>query len=653
MSFMRDVTALVVDDDPGIRALYSRVLCDAGIKATAVTGGQEALQYVSEHDVSIVLLDSTMPIMSGSEVLRTLRGDVRTHKLPVIMVTGEGETAARVRGLEAGADGYIAKPVDNAELVAQVRAVLRGRSGEAEIRNIVESANDAYCAWDLSGLIIGWNASAASIFGWERSEILGRPFGDTLLVGADRAAHDATMQRFLQTGEAPLLGEWLEISGRHRDGTELTMEMTVWAVKTTGGPTFHALIRDLSGRRELERALSKNQVLPELIGRVPDVITMSDSSGLFYVSPTCRTLLGYEPEELIGAFRLDLVRPEDRRRLVAAYRRAFATDGDFLISCRIIAADGRELWTEAYGHASKRNSDGQITAMRTVWRDVSTRKAMEEERARTASALVAANAKLEETVVREHEIVEELRKLDRVKTDFVSTVSHELRTPLTSIMGYVEILIDDTTLDPEYGRALDVISRNAHRLLMLIEDLLTTTRIESDSFSVVTVPSKLGPIVDSAVRALSPAAQKGGIEVDVNLPEDLPEVLADREHVDRVLLNLLSNAIKFTPPLGHILIRATVSEDAGEHLVTVSVRDDGMGISEEEQLTLFRRFARAHTANERAIKGCGLGLFIVKRIVELHGGEVTLYSSPGIGTEVRFTLQQAPRNSQIIATVNT
>ncbi|MFE9442170.1 ATP-binding protein [Streptomyces sp. NPDC006602] len=239
----------------------------------------------------------------------------------------------------------------------------------------------------------------------------------------------------------------------------------------------------------------------------------------------------------------------------------------------------------------------------------------------------------------EARLVEELRGLDRAKSEFLSTVSHELRTPLTSIVGYIELLMDEDTgpLSEPQRRMLDVVDRNANRLRALIEDLLTLSRIESGPFSSQKAPVDLRRLVSSAVDAIQPAATAASIDLETDCPQEPLILEADSEQLDRVLMNLLSNAVKFTPGGGQVSVRAAARD--GE--VELSVSDTGIGIPAKDQKELFNRFFRASNATDAAIPGTGLGLTIVRTIVANHGGEMEVRSQEGEGTTVTARLPLA------------
>jgi signal transduction histidine kinase len=239
----------------------------------------------------------------------------------------------------------------------------------------------------------------------------------------------------------------------------------------------------------------------------------------------------------------------------------------------------------------------------------------------------------------ENRMVEELRSIDRTKSDFVATVSHELRTPLASITGYTEMLLDGELgqLSAEQERTLERVSRNAVRLQDLIEDLLTLSAIEAGTFTTVARPINLLDIISGAAEDIAPAVAAKGLTLTTALPADGVAVDGDANQLARVLMNLLSNAVKFTPEGGRIEL-TTVT--AGGWAV-VSVADTGIGIPEADKKDLFTRFFRASNATQRAIPGTGLGLAIIQTIIAGHGGELSLQSEEGNGTTVTVRLPLA------------
>ncbi|MFJ4268083.1 sensor histidine kinase [Paenarthrobacter nicotinovorans] len=211
------------------------------------------------------------------------------------------------------------------------------------------------------------------------------------------------------------------------------------------------------------------------------------------------------------------------------------------------------------------------------------------------------------------------------KDEFVANVSHEFRTPLTSILGYVELILDDAnTLDSHSRKQLDIVKRNAERLLTLVSDLLA---VRSGQIVIQRHTADVAELVRGSVTSAEPRAAKAGIKLSMDLPEAL-EARVDSSRLAQVLDNLVSNAIKYSPDGGDVEVAAWEDED----FIFCRVTDTGMGMSEEEQAEAFTKFFRAGSVRKSAIPGVGLGLPISKAIVEAHGGTITLESVPGQGT---------------------
>jgi signal transduction histidine kinase len=232
----------------------------------------------------------------------------------------------------------------------------------------------------------------------------------------------------------------------------------------------------------------------------------------------------------------------------------------------------------------------------------------------------------------EQHLVSELQALDQAKTSFLASASHDLRTPLTSILGYAEIFSDAEVgpVRPEQAKMLDAVARNARRLQTLIEDMLTISKIELGQFSSALRPVDLASLVPQAAEVIRPSAAEKGLAFEMDCPDHGLMVDGDPEQLDRVLINLLSNAVKYTPSRGSV--RLVAARDGDSALLTVA--DTGMGIPEQDQKSLFRRFFRASNAVDRALPGSGLGLSIVHTVISNHHGEVTLSSAEDRGTTV-------------------
>ena len=242
-----------------------------------------------------------------------------------------------------------------------------------------------------------------------------------------------------------------------------------------------------------------------------------------------------------------------------------------------------------------------------------------------------------------HDITE-LRRLEKIRKDFVANVSHELRTPLTSIKGYVEALLDGGKDDPETtARFLDIILKQSDRLNLILEDLLQLSKIESGQVQFNREPLQLGSVVERTLAMIKPLADKKQHKLTSDIPPDLPTISGDQERLIQVLTNLVDNAIKYTPEGGQITVAArripasTNGMDVQEEEIELSVADSGIGIPEHDRPRIFERFYRVDKARSRELGGTGLGLAIVRHIVEGHGGQVWVEANQPTGS--RFVVR--------------
>ena len=231
--------------------------------------------------------------------------------------------------------------------------------------------------------------------------------------------------------------------------------------------------------------------------------------------------------------------------------------------------------------------------------------------------------------------VTELRRLETVRTEFVANVSHELRTPLTAIHGYLETLLGGALDEPEHARRfLEIVFRHTERLGRLLDDLRDLSDIELGRVHLQLGPVAVEDVVESVLAIMRPRAETRGVTLTSALPSDLPEVIADHDRLEQILINLVDNAVKYTEAGG----RVTVSARRAGAVVEVAVVDTGVGIPPADLPRITERFYRVDRARSRELGGTGLGLAIVKHLVIAHGGELTIESEPGRGTTVRVSL---------------
>ena len=379
----------------------------------------------------------------------------------------------------------------------------------------------------------------------------------------------------------------------------------------------------LRRERELTSAVLNSATDTAIIGTDPDgVIT--------YANPGAESLLRRSASGLVGAPVTSIYAPQALRA-----RREAGTD-DLGTVMRSVA-DGtpvRQDWCWLRG------DDSQVTVnvATTALLDDDARPAGYLAVAHDVSERRAAERVLRAALDREQQAVERLEELDREKSEFVSSVSHELRTPMTSVLGFTQLLGSGTggSLTERQRDMLDRIERSGQRLLGLIENILSLSRVESQREDAEPEPCDLRDVVGAALAETEELVRPRDLELGTTLPAEPVVVLGQRDQLERVVINLVSNAVKFTPDGGWVGVDLTTTTDAA----VLRVSDTGIGIPDAEQARLFESFFRPSTALSTGVQGTGLGLTIVRSIVERHDGSVAVTSTEGAGTtfEIRLPL---------------
>jgi len=477
------------------------------------------------------------------------------------------------------------------------------------------------------------------------TRLLGHPRGIDTPHGVFDFLHPDDVPVALDAFTAVLEGsrdaaEPLELRVRAADGSYRIFETT--GVDLRADPAVAGILvtsHDVTANRIAEAELREStSQLAALVSSLHDaVLFLDDDNTILFTNRRFAELFDYHgsPEELVGrstaAIRnraLDLV--VDGKGFVARLDAVYAR-GTRVEDERVEFADGTVLERDYTPVELAPGRRGHLW----IYRDITQRVAVEQQRAR----LLEQEREMREAIEEQNQ---SLRELDVLKTEFVATVSHELRTPLSSIVGFADFLADDAaSFTSDQQEFIDVIRRNARRLLDLVGDLLLIARLESGALPVEVESVDLPALVESVVDEFRCDAEAGGVALRYTGADAVRPVAGDPGRLAQVVTNLVSNAVKFTPAGGTVDVR--VLRVRGEW--GVEVQDTGMGIPEEEMQHLFQRFYRASNARLDEVPGTGLGLAISKAILDLHGGALAIDSVEGAGTVVRVTLpDDAARN---------
>ncbi|WP_091731348.1 sensor histidine kinase [Nocardioides scoriae] len=364
------------------------------------------------------------------------------------------------------------------------------------------------------------------------------------------------------------------------------------------------------------------------------IIATGPDGQITVFNPGAEEMLGHRAADVLGGTP-DLFLPESELRRHSAELGTLATFASICNASTARDDDQARLW-----HC--RRSDGQERTLRMTLSAVSDENGALSGYLATAEDVTEreeARLALEISLARERDALERGAELERVKGNFVATVSHELRTPVTSIVGYTEVL-EDGLIGPLSHDQLAVVAkidRNGRRMQNLVEDLLTLSEIESSRLTIRLEAVDVGAVVRRALASLDEVVAGRQLSVEVSLPEEPLVQAVDPRHLERMVTGLVSNAVKFTPDGGAVEVLLTGWSSGCE----VVVRDTGIGIEPTEQAGVFERFARGRRATEDEAQGTGLGLTIIRAIVALHGGEVTIDSEVDRGTTVTVLLPRS------------
>ncbi|HTL33645.1 MAG TPA: PAS domain S-box protein [Kofleriaceae bacterium] len=498
-------------------------------------------------------------------------------------------------------------------------------NSELPFRELVDAAPDGLIVTDHATTILLANAEAERMFGYSPGELLGKKI-EILIPEGVRGRHGQHVAGF--TGQPKLrpMGIGMELSGQHKDGHHVPVEISLSPIKTEQGLLITAGIRDVSERRKLEHENRQaNAYLMSAVDSVRDAFALFDHEDrAIMVNSTARQLFGSAVggsiigitfgellDKSLRAGIFDLSN-ETREKL---YDRWLSYHRDPQGNLEVRTGTGRYLRVTEIRTAEH----GTVSTVADVTDDVM--RAEELRRARELAEAASA-----------------------AKSEFLSSMSHELRTPLNAILGFAQLLERDRKrpLDERQLERLGHVLRGGEHLLRLIDDVLDLARIEAGRIAVSEEPVDVRTVVSELVAALDPIAMRSGISIEVNAPDALPMAVADRTRLTQILMNFGSNAIKYGKQGGHVHIAMRPIENSQ---VRITVKDDGIGIPPSKQDKIWEPFQRAGQETG-PIEGTGIGLTITKRLADLMNGHVGFTSTEGHGSEFWVDLPVHEENAQ-------
>ena len=596
---------LLVEDNPGDANLVSLALKGTVdlFEVKCVDSLQAAVTELSKVRYGCVIFDLGLPDGDGLDVVDSIRNAAGDSAL--VVLTGRDDEELGVLAIQHGADDYFVKSELSARgLQRSINYAIERARSKVQARRfsaIVESSYDAIISKDLSLVITSWNTGAERLYGYTASEAVGQSI--TMLMPYDHV--DEGLDVLTRVSEREVVDDFETIRMR-KDGTLVEVSLRVSPLLGTAREVIGASIigRDISDRRKAEqlkdKLLETAQELSAIVESSADgIVTMDIEGTILTWNRGAQDLYGYSAEEAIGQNMsfLDIDAAFETRLSAMTAIGGSKTIRDLELVRR--RRDGTFVDVSLSGSPIY-SDDGSVIGIASIGRDISDR-----------------------------------RKAEQLKDEFLALVSHELRTPLASIVAHAELLLDDGPMEDTRRRGfLEVIDRNSVRLERLVGDLLLVAQLESDHLSLSMIDIDIVEVVKEAIETMSLRARQSDIEITLFSEQPSLVLKGDPGRLGQAIDNLISNAIKYSPAGNEVAVRILAVNDR----CVVEIEDHGIGIATEELGLLFDRFFRGSTATSLHIQGVGLGLLIVKRIIEEHGGDVTVVSEAGVGTTFSVVL---------------
>ncbi|MCU1383627.1 MAG: Blue-light-activated protein [Acidobacteria bacterium] len=638
---------LIVDDELQNRKLLEVMLGPEGLAVESAVNGEDALRKVARQPPDLILLDVMMPGMDGYEVAAAIKGNPATRNIPVIMITAMDDREARLRGLSVGAEDFLTKPVDRAELCVRVKNLLRLKAygdyydqysqrlaGEVSARTAdlreerdraqryLDTAGVILLALDPDGRITLVNRYACTMLGWTADELLGRDWVETCVparIGdAVRATLADTLRAAIGEGDRLHLSENPIVT---RAGIERLIEWRSTVVRDGRGAIAGSFRSgtDVTERTQAVRALSATEGRTRFVLQSADVGTwdLDYATGVLHWSDVLEAQHGIRPGTFGGTLAafVERVHPEDRTSVVEAIEQAQRSGADFALLHRSLWPDGTVRWLRGAGRVVL-GQDGQPLRGTGISQDVTERRILERQ-------------------------YEQAGKMEAVG-QLASGVAHDFNNLLTVILGFTELMTADEGLATHHANDLAEIVKAARQAATLTKQLLAFGRQQVLNPRPIDVNGVIADMTGMLGRLIGE-----NVQIKLGLAPVLPAALADRSQLEQVMMNLVVNARDAMPDGGTVTIETGAAdlENSAFHeetvmqgrYVVIGVTDTGVGMAAETRQRLFEPFFTTKEAG----KGTGLGLSTTYGIIKQSKGYIWVYSEPGRGTTFRIYLPQS------------
>lgn len=494
---------------------------------------------------------------------------------------------------------------------------LRFAEIEERYNKILQFSSDAVFIHN-NGIIVYANAMAIKLMEAEREEDI---LNKNILDFIHKDFREVVKKRIKHTRETDEIGHAVEEDYVSCKGNIIHMEVTATSIPFNGVRHNIIFARNITERKKLEEAnREREEVLRRVTENTLDLLVMCNKEGnVTFATPSHLQTLGYAPEEIIGSNCLDLVYPEDLDKVREVIDYTYAGYGNKIVVWRCKCKDGRYKYLESYTKLVFTNNtpDGVVISSR----DLTDRIKAEE-----------AQKGMEEKTKQ----LQKAEEYEKFRTEFFANISHELRTPINVIFSAIQLLsLNIEQIDMAYShneklkKYMKVMKRNCNRLIKIINNLIDVSKIESGYFELKLSNNNIINIIEDITLSVVDYAKSKGINLVFDTEVEEKIMACDPDLIERIMLNLISNALKFTDSAGQVFINIYDKQDK----IIISVKDTGIGISSDKQMDIFERFVQVHESDVRRRQGSGIGLSLVKSLVKLHNGEISVNSKLGEGSE--------------------
>lgn len=659
---------LIVDSDPTTPLTISRLLDAAGYAVVHAAGGLAGLQLAKEKRPDLILLDIVLADMSGIDVCRQMKADVELGG-PCVVFFSELEQflAHQAADPESEADSYIIRPLPDQEFLARIRTLLRMKRAEETLREskeryqaIVEHTFDLICELNQDAEYVYLSPNYREVLGYEPESLI----GDSAFALVHPDDLPAVRAAFSQPAAQVIF------RAQHKNGEWRWFESTGRAYQTAVGEFRGVIIsRDITERKQVEAALQQEAQISTVLARVggeliasldmPTILNRLCQLTTEVLACDCTHIFLWQPEHAAYAIvagsgdtpeqwetlRVATVPPEAMTELFARLDRevVLQTETAAHPECLPIVLLRRVGVTVGLWVMLRRGEE-VIGGLSAGYRGRTDPFTPQQERIARGIAHIAS------LVLENARLLEQAERANQLKSDFLASVSHELRTPLNIILGYTDLLRDGDfgALMEEQARALEHIRKSAMDLLELVSATLEVSRLATGQRSAAIGEVYLQELIDEVARETRELLrEKPRLSSTWQVAPALPSLHTDRVKLKVILKNVLSNAVKFTEEGG-----ISVEVRPRDWGIEISVTDTGIGIAPDILPVIFDMFRQGDSTATRSYGGVGLGLYIVRQMLELLGGTIEVESVVGQGSTFRVwvpDLQQAVSSTKSTA----